>query len=71
MIKNGCGQSGDRTLKSTASEERTDAIITGLLRENFEQNSTSSDEDLADILVDLGKKKRVLNVLMESLMCLM
>ena len=41
------------------SEERTDTIITGLLRENFEQNSTSSDKDLADILVDLGKKKKL------------
>ena len=30
IIKNGCGQSGDRTLKSTASEERTDGITDSL-----------------------------------------
>ena len=30
MIKNGCGQSGDRTLKSTASEARTDGITDSL-----------------------------------------
>ena len=35
------------------SEEGEDAVITGLFRENFEQSLTRSDEDLADILVDL------------------
>ena len=32
-----------------------------MFRENFEQNLTRSDEDLVDILVDLGKKNRMLN----------
>ena len=43
-------------------QEGKDAIITGLFRENFEQNLTKSDEDLLDILIDLGKKNSVLNV---------
>ena len=42
--------------------QKKDAIITGLFRENFEQNLTRSDEDLLDILVDLGKENSVLNV---------
>ena len=33
-----------------------------MFRENFEQNLTRSDEDLADILVDLGKKNSMLNM---------
>ena len=37
------------------SEEGEDAVITGLFRENFEQSLTGSDEDIADILVDLCK----------------
>ena len=37
------------------SEEGEDAVITGLFRENFEQSLTRSDEDIADILVDLCK----------------
>ena len=43
-------------------QEGKDAIITGLFRENFEQNLTRSDGDLLDILIDLGKKNSVLNV---------
>ena len=43
-------------------EEGKDAIITGLFRENFEQNLTRTDEDLVDILVDLDKKSSVLNI---------
>ena len=45
-----------------ASEERKDAIITGSLSENFEQNLTRSNEDLVDILADFGKKNSVLNI---------
>ena len=37
------------------SEEGEDTVITGLFRENFEQSLTRSDEDIADILVDLCK----------------
>ena len=37
------------------SEEGEDAVITGLFRENFEKSLTRSDEDIADILVDLCK----------------
>ena len=44
------------------SEEGKDAVITGLFRENFEHNLTRSDEDLVDILVDLGKKNSMLNI---------
>ena len=36
------------------TSEGKDTIIIGSLTENFEQNLTRSDEDLADILVDLG-----------------
>ena len=38
------------------SKEGKDTVITGLFRENFEQNLTRSDEGLVDILVDLGDK---------------
>ena len=48
--------------KEITSEEGKDGIITGLLRYNFEQNLTRRDEDLVDILVDLGKKNSVLNI---------
>ena len=44
------------------SEEGKDAVIFGLFRENFEHNLSRSDEDLADILVDLGKKNSMLNM---------
>ena len=44
------------------SEEGKDAVITGLFRENFEHNLTRSDEDLVDILVDLGKKNSILSI---------
>ena len=37
-------------------------FITGLFRENFEQNLTRSDEDLLDILVVLCKENGALNV---------
>ena len=37
-------------------------IIIGSLRENFEQSLTRIDEDLAYILVDLGKKNIVFNI---------
>ena len=33
-----------------------------MFTENFEQDLTRSDEDLLDILVDLGKENSVLNV---------
>ena len=33
-----------------------------MLRENFEQNLTRSDEDLAHIFVDLGKKNNMSNI---------
>ena len=36
------------------SEEGKDVKITGLFKENFEQNLTRFDGDLVDILVDLG-----------------
>ena len=39
-----------------------DTIIIGSLRRHFEHNLTSSDEDLVDILVDLGKKNIVFNI---------
>ena len=45
-----------------ASEEGKGVVITGLFRENFEHNLTRSDEDLVDILVDLGKKNSMLNI---------
>ena len=48
--------------EETTSEEGKDAVITGLFRENFEHNLTRSDEDLVDILVDLGKKNSMLNI---------
>ena len=35
------------------TSEGKDATIIGSLTENFEQNLTRSDENLADILVDL------------------
>ena len=44
------------------SEEGKDAVITGLFRENFEHNLTRGDEDLVDILVDLGKKNSMLDI---------
>ena len=44
------------------SEEAKDAVITGLFRENFEHNLTRNDEDLVDILVDLGKKNSMLDI---------
>ena len=34
----------------------------GWLRQNFDQNLTRSDEDLVNILVDLGKKNIVFNI---------
>ena len=45
--------------QETTSEEGKDAFITGLFREDFEQNLTRSDEDLVDTTVDLGKKNSV------------
>ena len=42
-------------------DEGKDTIITDLLRENIEHNLTRIDEDLVDILVDLGKTNSVLN----------
>ena len=42
--------------------EGKDTIIVGSLRENFEQSLTRIDEDLADILVDLGKKNIAFNI---------
>ena len=49
-------------IKNTEYEEitfegRKDAVIT-----DFEQNLTRTDEDLVDILVDLGKKNSMLNI---------
>ena len=38
------------------------SVITGLFRENFEHNLTRTDEDLVDILVDLGKKTSMLDI---------
>ena len=52
----------NKECEEITSKEGKDAAITGLFRENFEQNSTRSDEDLLDIFVDLGKKNSVLNV---------
>ena len=52
----------NKECEEITSEEGKGAIITGLFRENFEQNLTRSDEDLLDILVDLGKENSVLNV---------
>ena len=52
----------DKEFEEITSEEGKDGIISGLLRENFEQNLTRSDEDLADILFDLGKKNSVLRL---------
>ena len=56
-----CFNEQDRRIKNTeydeiTSEEGKDAVITGLFKEHFEQNLTGSDEDLVDVLVDLGKK---------------
>ena len=48
--------------QETTSEEGKDAFITGLFREDFEQNLTRSDEDLVDTTVDLGKKNSMLNI---------
>ena len=44
------------------NSEGKDTIIIGSLRENFEQNLTRTDEDLANVLVDLGKKNIVFNI---------
>ena len=44
------------------TSEGKDTIIIGSLREKFEQNLTKTDEGLADILVDLGKKNIVFNI---------
>ena len=44
------------------TSEAKDTIIIGSLRRHFEQNLTSCDEDLVDILVDLGKKNIVFNI---------
>ena len=44
------------------TSEAKNTIIIGSLRRHFEQNLTSSDENLVDILVDLGKKKIVFNI---------
>ena len=44
------------------TSEAKDTIIIGSLRRYFEQNLTSSDEDLVYILVDLGKKNIVFNI---------
>ena len=44
------------------TSEGKDTIIVGSLRENFEQSLTRIDEDLADILVDLGKKNIAFNI---------
>ena len=44
------------------TSEGKDTIIIGSLRENFEQSLTRIDEDLAYILVDLGKKNIVFNI---------
>ena len=44
------------------SEEGRDAVIPGLFRKKFEDNLTRSDEDLVDILVDLGKKNSMLDI---------
>ena len=44
------------------TSEGKDTVIIGSLRENFEQSLTRIDEDLADILVDLGKKNIVFNI---------
>ena len=44
------------------TSEGKDATIIGSLTENFEQNLTRSDENLADILVDLDQKNIVFNI---------
>ena len=53
---------GNKEREEITPEEGKDAIITGLFRENFEQDLTRSDEDFLDILVDLGKENSVLKV---------
>ena len=55
-------ENGNKECEEIRSEERKDAVITDLFRENFEQDLTRSDEDLLDILVDLGKENSVLKV---------
>ena len=62
-----CFNEQDRRIKNTeydeiTSEEGKDAVITGLFKEHFEQNLTGSDEDLVDVLVNLGKKNRIVNI---------
>ena len=44
------------------TSEGKDTIIIGSLGGNFEQDLTRSDEDLVDILVDLGKKNILFNI---------
>ena len=53
---------GTKEFEEITSEEGKDAITTGLFRENFEQDLTRSDEDLLDILADLGKENNVIKV---------
>ena len=55
-------ENGNKECEEIRSEERKDAVITDLFRENFDQDLTRSDEDLLDILVDLGKENSVLKV---------
>ena len=44
------------------TSEGKDTIIIGSLGGNFEQDLTRNDEDLVDILVDLGKKNIVFSI---------
>ena len=62
MIKNGCGQSGGRTLKSTASEERTDGITDSL---DFDTDSQKLKADKF-FLGEHGQKMGVTSLVMDS-----